>query len=178
MTLTRTLAALVACISLGVAAWPQSLAEIAEKEKQKKKTGAKVYTNEDLREQGAEPGASPKPSASASPTPASSPEPSSAQVGGLGEDQWRATAEARRRAVKNAEAHVAAIQTRLNGLVVDGPTNVADPFRLQNMEAERAKALQELEDAKAAIEGARKALEDFEDDARRKSVPPGWLRER
>ena len=34
----------------------------------------------------------------------------------------------------------------------------------------------ELDDAKAALVAARKALEDFEEEARKAGVPAGWLR--
>ena len=40
----------------------------------------------------------------------------------------------------------------------------------------RQRALGELDRLKKAIEGSKKAIADLEEEARRASVPPGWLR--
>ncbi len=53
-----------------------------------------------------------------------------------------------------------------------------DPNREQNRQAQLAQATADLERAKADVERAKQALTDLEEDARRKSIPPGWLRER
>jgi hypothetical protein len=157
---------------------PQSLGEVAERtNKQRKGTPAKVYTNDDLSEAHSGPeklaapvSAAPAGSAaSAAPAPAPTMDPA---------QRWRRDAKARRDAITRGEARVAAIQARLDALLIDrDPTNVGDPNRLQTVEAERAKGMQELETAKAELAKARQDLEDLEEEARKSGVPPGWLRE-
>jgi len=51
-----------------------------------------------------------------------------------------------------------------------------DPNREQTRQAEIAKAQAELEAVKAGLETSRQALAALEEDARRKGIPPGWLR--
>ena len=85
----------------------------------------------------------------------------------------------RRRAVERAEQRVPPIEQRIADLRNDrNPTNLMDPNREQNRQAQLAQAIADLERAKADVERARQALTDLEEDARRKSIPPGWLRER
>jgi predicted nucleic acid-binding Zn-ribbon protein len=50
-----------------------------------------------------------------------------------------------------------------------------DPFRLQTIEAEIAKATAELDEARKELRSAREAQEALREEARRKGVPPGWL---
>jgi hypothetical protein len=52
-----------------------------------------------------------------------------------------------------------------------------DPNREQSRQAQIAEAQADLERAKADVERARQAQTDLEEEARRKSIPPGWLRE-
>ena len=95
------------------------------------------------------------------------------------EAYWRQQAAGHRAAMKRAEEQIAAAQSRLNALMADiSLTNVGDPFREQTLEAERAKARQELEAAEQALEAAEDAFHAFEEEARRKAIPPGWLEER
>jgi predicted nucleic acid-binding Zn-ribbon protein len=51
-----------------------------------------------------------------------------------------------------------------------------DPNREQTRQAEIAKAQAELEAVKAGLETSRQALAALEEEARRKGIPPGWLR--
>jgi hypothetical protein len=81
--------------------------------------------------------------------------------------------------MKGAEQRIAAAQSRINALMADAvPTNVGDPFQQQTLEAERVKARQELADAQRELELAEDAYTEFEEEARRKAVPPGWVEER
>ena len=152
---------------------PQSLGEVAERtNKQRKGTPAKVYTNDDLSEAHSAPEQKVAAAAAAAPVaPAPAPTMDPAQ-------RWRRDAKARRDAIARAEAKVAAVQARLDALLIDrDPTNVMDPNRLQTLEAERAKATQELETAKGELAKAQQDLESLEEEARKSGVPPGWLRE-
>ena len=155
---------------------PQSLGEVAERtNKQRKGTPAKVYTNDDLSESHSAPEqqkvAAPAASAPAGPAPGPAPTMDPAQ-------RWRRDAKARRDGITRAEAKVATIQARIDALLLDlNPTNVGDPNRLQTVEAEKAKAMADLEVAKTEVAQARQALEDLEEEARKSGIPPGWLRE-
>jgi hypothetical protein len=55
-----------------------------------------------------------------------------------------------------------ALQSRVNAMTFDS--------------SERQKAVEELDHLTKAVESDRKALDDFQEEARRASVPPGWLR--
>jgi hypothetical protein len=151
----------------------QSLGEVAARTtKERKGTPTKVYTNDDLiearsAEERAATAAAPAAAASAAPPPAMDPA-----------ARWQRDAKARRDAIARAEATVEAVQARIDALTLDrDPTSVLDPNRMQNLATERAKAMQELEAAKAAVAKARQDLDDLEEEARKAGVPPGWLRE-
>jgi hypothetical protein len=155
----------------------QSLGEVAARtNKDRKGAPAKVYTNDDLDAARSEPesqGTVSTPATSApsgaAPTPAPTMDPA---------QRWRRDGKQRRDAVTRSEAKVAAIQAKVDALLLDrDPVNVMDPNRLQTLEAVKARALQDLETAKAELSQARQALEDLEEDARKSGIPPGWLRE-
>ena len=155
----------------------QSLGEVAARtNKDRKGAPAKVYTNDDLDAARSEPesqGTVSTPATSApsgaAPTPAPTMDPG---------QRWRRDGKQRRDAVTRSEAKVAAIQARVDALLLDrDPVNVMDPNRLQTLEAVKARALQDLETAKAELSQARQALEDLEEDARKSGIPAGWLRE-
>ena len=73
------------------------------------------------------------------------------------------------------EITVEAIQTQINSLSADF-VNRDDPAQRAVIERNRQRALGELDRLKKAIEGSKKAIADLEEEARRASVPPGWLR--
>jgi hypothetical protein len=189
-------------------AWPcgivlaQSLGELAEDAKKKRKGGAPVYSDENLKQR--QPASSPAPVApTAAAVPVTRGGGSSESRGGGGGDgsvggggdgegeegrsggrrndegNWRQEAAQHRARIKEAKLGIEAAQQRLNALMSDlVPTNVGDPFREQNLEAERAKARAELADAERNLERVEDAFHEFEEEARRKSIPPGWLEER
>jgi chromosome segregation ATPase len=99
---------------------------------------------------------------------------------GASEDEeagWRGRANAFRDSISSAEKSIPEIEDRIAGLRNDrSPTNLMDPNREQHRQAEIAKAQAELEAVKAGLETSRKALADLEEEARRKGIPPGWLR--
>jgi hypothetical protein len=68
-----------------------------------------------------------------------------------------------------------ALQTRINSLTTDF-VNRDDPAQRAVIERDRQKAASELERLKKQIVDDRKAVADFEEEARRAGVPPGWLR--
>jgi hypothetical protein len=182
----------------GGAALGQSLGELAEDAKRKRKKATKVYTDEDLKQRA--PAASPSPGASTSRGSGAARGESGGDFGSEGggregggreggeggpaggdrgdEAYWRSQVESRLGAIRAAQQQVEAIQNRLNALNSDLlPGGAADPFRQETLEAEKAKARQELEEAKLQLERAEDAFQELEEEARRKGVPPGWVRE-
>jgi hypothetical protein len=68
-----------------------------------------------------------------------------------------------------------ALQSKINALTTDF-VNRDDPAQRTVIERNRQKALADLEGLKKQIVADKKALADFEEEARRAGVPPGWLR--
>ena len=168
----------------------QSLADVARAEEARRKTQkapVKVYTNEDLGKGGevaftppppasdtstAKPGA--PAAAGAAKPPASKPsEPSDAT--GKDEKYWRTRITDARTAVQRSQAFHDALQSQINGLYAQFVA-IDDPAQRAVVEQKRLAALAELERVKAEIAKNTKAVADIEDEARRASVPPGWLR--
>ena len=175
----------------------QSLADVARAEEARRKEikqHARVYTNKDLV-------SVPSPVSSA-PTP----EPPDAattsagkQQSGTKDDKAEAeggAASASDVAAKNApkdqaywsggmksllarldQDHVLAdaLQSRINALTADFSAR-DDPAQRAMIGVARQKALDELERLKKSTLNDQKAIADFQEEARRASVPPGWLR--
>jgi hypothetical protein len=151
-----------------------------------------VFTNEDLPAQPSPPAVPPPgtgrgsvtklPPSAVVPTtpPAASSSSDVAPSRGASDDEeagWRGRAAALRDSISGAEKSIPEIEDRIAGLRNDrSPTNLMDPNREQHRQAEIAKAQAELEAVKAGLETSRKALADLEEEARRKGIPPGWLR--
>lgn len=126
----------------------------------------------------AAPSGSPSGRPSAAPSAAAVPSPPAAGPEGS-EAYWRARARDRRDAVSSAERQVAELEARVNALRNDlAPTNAMQANREQNRQAALGRAIADLEQAQASVIRARQALDDLEDEARRKGALPGWLRER
>jgi len=68
-----------------------------------------------------------------------------------------------------------AMQSRINGLTADFAAR-SDPAQRAVIEADRKRALSELDGLQKSIKDDQKALADFDEEARKASVPPGWLR--
>lgn len=145
-----------------------------------------VYTNEDLPKE-----PSPAPSAKAgagrgtvtvigpdgqAPVPVAEP---AGPVEPEGTEQfWRGRADALRGTIAEIEQRMATLQQRISELRDDrNPTNVMDPNREQTRRARIAEAQAELERATADLERTRQSLADLAEEARRKNIPPGWVRE-
>jgi hypothetical protein len=94
------------------------------------------------------------------------------------ETYWRARAQALRKTVSDTETQISALEKRIQELQLDRDPNapdMMDPNRLQKRDSERLKAIDEVERAKATLDAARKAVSDFQEEARRKGVPPSWI---
>ena len=176
----RTVRLILLATALASPLAAQSLGDVAARTNKERKGGApaKVYTNDDLdaarsapETQGtvSTPGTAAAAPSGPAPAPAPTMDPS---------ERWRRDGKQRRDAVTRAEAKVAAIQARIDALLLDrDPVNVMDPNRMQTLEAAKAKAMQDLDTAKAELAKAQQDLESLEEDARKQGIPPGWLRE-
>ena len=182
---------------LAAPVWGQSLGDVARKEEERRKTvdkSGKVYTNGNLR---AEPAPS-LPTAAASPGTGTQDSGSAGQPGTgakpadeakpgempASQDQtnqpkdekyWRDRITAARTSLSRSQMFSEALQTRINALSADF-VNRDDPAQRAVIEADRVKALAELDRVKTEIQQQQKAISDIEDEARRARVPPGWLR--
>jgi len=180
---TRVLGCLFLLGSLGVAgANGQSLAEEARKQKERReKAGSPTstspsFSNEDLQKQG---GSSESQKESSKPgEPRSS---STKTTGDHDEAWWRAQAQERRDAIVEAEAEV----KRYEGLLEEARTGIRQPLpsdatrqvpRRIVTDAERRLAEAALAASRLQLAEAKKAMDDLEDEARRKQILPGWLR--
>ena len=169
----------------------QSLADVAKKEEERRKSvaaPAKVYTNKDL---------NPVPAGSPPPAPAKSGDGSAkdkdkeadTDAKGKGsktpdagdktavKDQayWAGRYKALRDALLRDQNYADAMQTRINSLNADF-VNRDDPAQRAVIERDRQKALAELGRLKTSVLETRKAIADLEEEARRAGVPPGWMR--
>jgi hypothetical protein len=178
-------------------AWAQSLGDVARKEEARRKTvkaTGKVYTNDTLRkEPEAAPPSTPAPPPSSAPAVAA-PVPSGSQGqaqsrGGEAqppaapqpeqkkkdEAYWRGRITEARQNLARAEVFHDALQSRINALTTDFVAR-DDPAQRRVIEADRLKALAELDRVTKEIAQFKKAIADIEEEARRAAVPPGWLR--
>ena len=188
--------ALVLTLLVVSPAWAQSLGDVARKEEARRKTvkaAGKVYTNDTLRKEPEAPPpatpAAPPSSAPAASAPVPSGSPGQAQGHG-GEAQpaapqpdqkkkdeayWRGRITEARQNLARSQVFHDALQSRINALTTDF-VNRDDPAQRRVIEADRLKALAELDRVTKEIAQFKKAIADIEEEARRAAVPPGWLR--
>jgi len=169
----------------------QSLADVARAEEARRKTPkrpSKVYTNDDLGRSTKAPApaavasaAEPATATAGSPaSPASKPVPGvkpgeTAPAAGKDEKYWRDRITAARTALERSQAFLDALQSHINGLATEF-VNMGDPVQRAAIEQKRLGAIAEQDRVKAEIAQQTKAIVSIEDEARRASVPPGWLR--
>ena len=192
----NAMTALVLTLLVVSPAWAQSLGDVARKEEARRKTvkaTGKVYTNDTLRkEPESAPPSTPAPPPSSAPAaaaPASSGSPGQAQSH-AGEAQptapqpeqkkkdeayWRGRITEARQNLARSQVFHDALQSRINALTTDF-VNRDDPAQSRIIEADRLKALAELDRVTKEITQSKKAIADIEEEARRAAVPPGWLR--
>jgi hypothetical protein len=182
---------LMACSAVARA---QTLADVAKKEEDRRKTvaqPAKVYTNKDLK---------PVPGGSA-PEAAKDGKDKDAKDGKDGKDAkdakdpngkdakagdgkdagakdqkyWSEKLKALREQLDRDKTFADAIQNKINSLITDF-VNRDDPVQKRAIEADRQKALAELQRLNKAIADDTKAIADLQEEGRRAGVPAGWLR--
>jgi hypothetical protein len=173
---------LTALLAISAAASAQTLGDVAKKEEARRKsvkTPAKVYTNDNL-----------KPDTSSPPPPASSkagaqtpPAPDASQPAAApaapantqGEAYWKKRMADAREALDRAQSFAEALQTRINSLTNDFASR-DDPAQRAKVGSDRDKAMAELARVQKEIQDNTKAIANIQEDARRASVPPGWVR--
>jgi hypothetical protein len=160
----------------------QGLADVARAEEARRKATkapSKVYTNESLRViNGGDPPpapAAPMPSAGTKPTApvAGGPEPPVEDI--KDEKYWRDRITSARTELKRSQMFLDALQSQINGLYTEF-VNMDDPARRSVIEQKRLAAIAEQDRLKTEIVRLTKAVADIEEEARRASVSPGWLR--
>jgi hypothetical protein len=172
----------------------QSLADVARKEEERRKTQApatKVYTNKDLAE--VPPSTTPAPAVGGSGSTSSSAgsgTPSSTGSTAKKDDQkdakdeksagrdqayWSGRMKSARETLDRDSTFADALQSRISALTTDF-VNRDDPAQRSTIERDRQKAVAELDRLKKQVLADRKAVTDIEEEARRAGVPPGWLR--
>jgi hypothetical protein len=174
---------------LGLASvlWAQSLADVAKKEEERRKaiaTPAKVYTNKDLGpvpEHAMPPPAATTPADTAKDADKSN-DAKDAKVAGGGKDTpvkdqkyWSDRLKSLQAQLAHDSSFADALQVKINAQTTDF-INRDDPIQKAAIERDRNKSLAELDALKKAVENDKKALADFQEEARRAGVPPGWLR--
>ena len=73
------------------------------------------------------------------------------------------------------KSEIKATQLELNKVTTD--YNLTDlPLKKNQLNSKRIELIKKLEKLKISLKKAEKDLEDFKDEARRKGIPPGWIR--
>jgi hypothetical protein len=166
----------------------QSLADVAQKEEERRKTvkpAGKVITNKDLVD------VPPPPAAVTPPDDAKAAEAKAAEAAKTAKpaepgaedskapvkDQayWSGRMKELRSKLELDEISAEAFQARINSLNADF-VNRDDPAQRGVISQNRQKAVAALEGLTKSIADGKKAIADFEEEARRAGVPPGWLR--
>ena len=172
----------------------QSLADVAKKEEDRRKAlpqPAKVYTNKDLAD---------VPAGSPQPAPATAADASkdtadkdtkdtkgtkdtqdakgsdkSKDTGAKDQAYWAGRQRGLRDQLDRDMTFADALQTKVNSLTTDF-ANRDNPAQRAVIERDRLKAISEIARLKKAVLDDQKALADFQEEARRAGVLPGWLR--
>lgn len=175
--LSTTFVAIMVCPA---ALWPQSLADVARAEEERRraiKTPAKVYTNDSLT-QGREKPAPPAPPAPPSAPPVSSadpapklqpPKPPVPAAEAKDEKYWRTRIQAVQQSLARNKVLLDALQSRVHALNTDF-VNMDDPAKRQAIQQNLSTALAELERMKQEIEKQNKEITSIQDEARRAGV--------
>ena len=189
MKLVGHLGLACACAFAGSLAHAQGLGEAAAREKQrreqeqKKRGTAKVITTDELTKAGSSDGPSgglaqdqQRPQdISAGERQKAIKEGTDEVVDVPGEAQWRQRAKEAKEEVQQAQANVRTLEEKASELFgrIQASTDTNEILRLR---AEQENLTKQVEEAKIILGTTRKELRDFEDEARKAGVPPGWVR--
>jgi hypothetical protein len=176
---------------LRATAGAQSLADVARKEQERRKTvkqPAKVLTNKDLAS--VAPPASGGEPAAADTAPGTDPDGAKGDSADAGKqdtadkkpaepakDQayWSGRAKGLQTQLDRDQSFAEALQSRINALTAQY-TNQGDPVQQSALAADRQKAVTELDGLTKQIADDHKAIADLQEEARSAGVPSGWVR--
>jgi len=164
----------------------QSLGDISKQEEERRKDvkePAKVYTNKDLSTPPSFASAEEKPAGETAPAASADTSSDSAKAGAANEpakdpkDQkyWSGHRKDLESKLERDKVLADAMQSRINGLTRDFSAR-DDPAQRAVIDADRKRAVSELDGLQKSIKDDQKALSDFDEEARKSGVPPGWLR--
>jgi hypothetical protein len=174
----------------------QSLADVAKKEEERRKTvpdSGKAYSNKDLRAvpdpPPPPPGATPAPASGSDAAAVDSKKPdakpddkspakddkSPAKGETKDREYWNTRMKSLADQLDRDRLFAEALQSRINALTTDF-TARDDPAQRALIGLDRDKAVAELDRLRKVIQGDNEAIAAFEEEARRAAVPPGWLR--
>jgi hypothetical protein len=171
-----------------LAAWlsspPAGLAEVAQREAFRRNATQKsqaTLTNLGLPAEPVPPAAVSLPSSA--PPSAGDPAPKTADPAAPGakadpprdENWWRTKMTELRTVADKGQAAANALQTRINKLQADS-VNIDDPLKQTKARMDLVKAMDDLDKMKVQIEADRRAIAALQDEARRLSIPAGWIR--
>jgi hypothetical protein len=175
MRAVGTVFLLAAALGFGSLGSPQSLADAAKKERERRakqeKEPARTYGDADLdaRKGDAAPGnGSPSPSPSASAKPAASPSPSGYKMPSIDDEAAERKKQEAEWRVRFANARERVAAAEANGWYDTVETVFVNGIPVQ----QRVRKFQETDE----LRQARKALADLEEEFRRTGLPPGWTR--
>jgi hypothetical protein len=166
----------------------QSLADLARQEEERRKSikePSRLYTNKDLPT--VAPPTAPPVAPKSEPTavvatqgdvktePTTSAADQADKADKKDQAYWSAGIARLRDQLDRNQTLAEAVQSRINALTTDF-VNRDDPAQRAVVATDRQKALGELDRLRKAVESDKKAIADFEEQARRAGVPPGWLR--
>lgn len=184
-TRSRTLRVVVLLL-LGscLTSFAQDLAALARKEKERRARltkHVKVITEEDVKEAAAKDVGSLTVMAEVSePAPSSEPGATPQDPVEAQKAAWKLRADSARSAVVAAEKKLEEMVNDLakfrSDLTPVSAAEAQDPMRLQKREVGMVEMRKNIEAQRAFVAQAKKAQTEFEEEARRNGVPPGWLR--
>ena len=188
MRVTTVFCAVAVVLCVGGAAPPlgaQSLGDVSKQEEERRKDvkqPAKVYTNKDLAappQTFATPPADATktaPGAAAATPPAAADDKSKDAPKDVKDQKyWSARKKELDAKLERDKVLADAMQSRINALTADFAAR-SDPAQRAGIERDRQRAVAELTGLQKAIKDGQKALADFDEEARKANVPPGWLR--
>ena len=91
------------------------------------------------------------------------------------ENWWRGKMADLRSVADKDLAAASALQTRINRLQADS-VNIDDPLKQTKARMDLVKAMDDLEKLKLQVEADRRAIAALQEEARRLSIPAGWIR--
>lgn len=100
------------------------------------------------------------------------PEHASLEIGGRSESEWRDASLAMQRALESAETTLSSCETR----EAPAPYRDIEGYLARGRRGPYWVEVKSCDDARIDVQDARREIADFEELARRQSVPPSWMR--